>query len=116
MEQSRLDFFIGIEADTAIPGIRQARRQRQPEFASRCLLPLALVQPHLDLMKLRLAQLLPALGVIIGHNLGAKISGRSGNAGSNGKISCKARCFINPRSCSGKSRLHVFRQREQGAY
>ena len=31
-----------------------------------------------------------ALGVIVGHNLGAKISDRSGNAGSNGRISCEA--------------------------
>jgi len=55
MEQPRLHFFIGIETDTAIPAVRQTRRQWQPQLASRRLLPLALVQPQLDLMKLRLA-------------------------------------------------------------
>ena len=38
-----------------IPTVPQVRRQRQPELASRRLLPLALVQPQLDLMKLSLA-------------------------------------------------------------
>jgi hypothetical protein len=55
MEQPRLHFFIGIEGNPPIPTIRQARRQRQPELASCRLLPLALVQPQLDLMKLGLA-------------------------------------------------------------
>jgi hypothetical protein len=43
------------------------------------------------------------------RHLGAEISGRSGNPGSNGRISCKSRCSIDPRSRSGKPCLHVFR-------
>src|SRR5271154_7146710 len=53
--QPRLDFFTGIEGDPAIPAVRQARRQRQPQLASRRLLSLALVQPQLDLMQLGFA-------------------------------------------------------------
>src|SRR5215813_14471078 len=55
MEQPCLHFFIRIETDTSVPAVRQARRQRQPQLASCRLLPLALVQPQLDLMKLSLA-------------------------------------------------------------
>ena len=56
------------------------------------------------------------VGVIVGHNLGAKISCRPGNAGSNGRISCVARCLIEPLSQGGEPCAHVFRQGNQGAY
>ena len=55
MEQPRLHFFIGIEANPAIAAIRQPGRQRHPQLASRRLLPLALMQPQLDLVKFSLA-------------------------------------------------------------
>src|SRR5207237_7215164 len=56
------------------------------------------------------------VGVIAGHNLGGKISCRPGNAGSNGRISCVARCLIEPLSQGGEPCAHVFRQGNQGAY
>ena len=43
MEQPRVHFFIGIEANPAIVAIRQPGRQRHPQLASRHLLPLALM-------------------------------------------------------------------------
>src|SRR6266446_1507229 len=55
MEQPRVHFFIGIEANPAIATIRQPGRQRHPQLASRRLLPLALMQPQLNLMKFSLA-------------------------------------------------------------
>jgi len=55
MQQARPHLLIGIEGNPAMPTINQARRQRQSQLASRRLLALALVQPQLDLMKLRLA-------------------------------------------------------------
>src|SRR6516225_7680001 len=55
MEQPRVHFFIGIEANPAIATIRQTGRQRHPQLASRRLLPLALMQPQLNLMKFSLA-------------------------------------------------------------
>src|ERR1700730_15432123 len=54
MEQPRVHFFIGIEANPAIATIRQPGRQRHPQLASRRLLPLALMQPQLNLMKFSL--------------------------------------------------------------
>jgi hypothetical protein len=53
---------------------------------------------------------------MIGHTLGARISEPSGNAGPNGKVSCRARCSIDLLSRSGKPCSHVFRQGKQGAY
>ena len=55
MEQPRVHFFIGIEANPAIATIRQPGRQRHPQLASRRLLSLALMQPQLNLMKFSLA-------------------------------------------------------------
>src|SRR5215813_14092932 len=55
MEQPCVHFFIGIEANPAIATIRQAGRQRHSQLASRRLLPLALMQPQLNLMKFSLA-------------------------------------------------------------
>ena len=55
MEQPRVHLFIGIEANPAIATIRQPGRQRHPQLASRRLLPLALMQPQLNLMKFSLA-------------------------------------------------------------
>src|SRR5436853_4217417 len=55
MEQPRGHFFIGIEANPAIATIRQPGRQRHPQLAARRLLPLALMQPQLNLMKFSLA-------------------------------------------------------------
>jgi hypothetical protein len=40
MEQPRVHFFIGIEANPALATIRQPGRQRHPQLASRRLLPL----------------------------------------------------------------------------
>jgi hypothetical protein len=48
-------FFIGIEANPAIATTRQPGRQRHPQLAARRLLPLALMQPQLNLMKFSLA-------------------------------------------------------------
>src|SRR5690349_1460845 len=44
MEQPRVHFFIGIEANPAVATIRQPGRQRHPQLASRRLLPLALMR------------------------------------------------------------------------
>src|SRR5215831_9357694 len=55
MEQPRVHFFIGIEANPAIATISQPGRQRHPQLASRRLLPLALMQPQLNLMEFSLA-------------------------------------------------------------
>src|SRR5437763_10845297 len=55
MEQPRVHFFIGIKANPAIATIRQPGRQRHSQLASRRLLPLALMQPQLNLMKFSLA-------------------------------------------------------------
>jgi hypothetical protein len=41
---------------------------------------------------------------------------RPGNAGSNGRISCVARCLIEPLSRGGEPCAHVFHQGKQGAY
>ena len=53
--QPRLHLFVEIEADPAIPAVRQTRRQGQSQLASRRLLSFALVQPQLDLMQFGLA-------------------------------------------------------------
>ena len=53
--QPRLHLFVGIEADPAVPAVRQTRRQGHSQLASRRLLSLALVQPQLDLMQFGLA-------------------------------------------------------------
>jgi len=45
--QPRLHLFVGIEADPAVPAVRQTRRQGQSQLTSRRLLSLALVQPQL---------------------------------------------------------------------
>jgi hypothetical protein len=48
------------------------------------------------------------------HQLG--LACRPGNTGSNGRISCVARCLIEPLSRGGERCAHVFRQGKQGAY
>src|ERR1700739_205201 len=53
--QPRVHSSTGIEANPAIATIRQPGRQRHPQLASRRLLPLALMQPQLNLMKFSLA-------------------------------------------------------------
>src|SRR3984893_3982551 len=64
----------------------------------------------------RFASCCCVVGVIVGHNLGAKITCRPGNSGSNGRISCVARRLSEPLSQGGEPCAHVFRQGKQGAY
>lgn len=53
--QTCLHFFIRIENDGAGAVIGEPSRQRQPEFAARRFLALALMKAHPNLMKLSLA-------------------------------------------------------------
>ena len=49
-----LHLVVRVEHDGAYPVVDEPGWQRQAELAARCFLPLALMEAHPDLMKLRL--------------------------------------------------------------